>query len=134
VVRGGEPVAAFLAILDPAARTIAWACAGHPGGAIVAARDRAPIMLGGGGARLGASLAVATRGEAAFDDGALLVIASTEVHGDEEVRWQQALRELAPAGPRLAALLVDAAARAGVVHEDLLAVVVRRRPERPPGA
>jgi len=129
VVRGGEPVAAFLAILDPAARRIAWACAGHPGGAIVAGRERASatVMLGGGGARLGASLAVATRGETAFDDEALLVIASTQVHGDDEVRWQQALRELAPAGPRLAAMLVDAAARTGAVDEDLLAVVVRRR-------
>jgi len=129
VVRGGEPVAAFLAILDPDARTIEWACAGHPGGAIASARDRAhePVLLGGGGARLGASLAVATRGQAAFDDDALLVIASTEVHGDGEARWQQALRELAPAGPRLAAMLVDAAARAGLVREDLLAVVVRRR-------
>jgi hypothetical protein len=29
-------------------------------------------------------------------------------------------------------MLVDAAARAGPVHEDLLAVVVRRRPARRP--
>lgn len=146
VVRGGEPVAAFLAIVDPDARTIAWACAGHPGGAIVDAPDpapdrdpdrapdrdpdRAPAVLGGGGARLGASLAVATRGEAALGPDALLVIASTAVRGDDEARWHRALRELAPAGPRLAALLVDAAARAGVADEDLLAVVVRRRPER----
>jgi hypothetical protein len=130
VVRGGEPVAAFLAIVDPDANAIAWACAGHPGGAVVGAGERAPAMLGGGGTRLGASLTVATRGEAAFPDEALLVIASTAVRGDDEARWQEALRELAPAGPRLAAMLVDAAARAGAVHEDLLAVVVRRRPER----
>ena len=129
VVRGGEPVAAFLAILDPAAGTIAWACAGHPGGAIVPAPERAPVMLGGGGARLGASLVVATRGQAAFGDEALLVVASTEVHGHDAARWQRALRELAPAGPRLAGMLVEAAARGGAVSEDLLAVVVRRRPE-----
>ncbi len=131
VVRGGEPVAAFLAIVDPDARAIAWACAGHPGGAVVAPElDRAPAMLGGGGTRLGASLTVATRGVTAFPDHALLVIASTAVRGDDDARWREALRELAPAGPRLAAMLVDAAARAGAVHEDLLAVVVRRRPER----
>ena len=142
VVRGGEPVAAFLAILDPDAGRIAWASAGHPGGANVAgparaperaserASERAPVLLGGGGARLGASLAVATRGEAAFGDEALLVVASTEVHGDDAARWQRALRELAPAGPRLAGMLVEAAARGGAVSEDLLAVVVRRRPER----
>jgi hypothetical protein len=130
VVRGGEPVAAFLAIVDADAHTIAWACAGHPGAAVVAARDRAPVMLGGGGARLEASLTIATRGEAAFPDDALLVIASTAVRGDDEARWQQQLRELAPAGPRVAAMLVDAAARAGGVYEDLLAVVARRRPER----
>ena len=129
-VRGGEPVAAFLAILDPDARTIAWACAGHPGGGLVPAPESPPVLLGGGGARLGASLAVATRGEAPFGDEALLVIASSEVHGDDAARWQRSLRELAPAGPGLPAMLVDAAARAGAVHEDLLAVVVRRRPER----
>jgi hypothetical protein len=88
------------------------------------------VLLGGGGARLGASLAIATRGEAAFGDEALLVVASTEVHGDDAARWQRALRELAPAGPRLAGMLVEAAARGGAVSEDLLAVVVRRRPER----
>ncbi len=131
VVRGGEPVAAFLAIIDADAHTIAWACAGHPGAAVVAGPDRAPALLGGGGTRLGASLTVATRGEAAFPADALLVIASTAVRGDDEARWPQQLRELAPAGPRLPAMLVDAAARAGAVHEDLLAVVVRRRPERP---
>jgi hypothetical protein len=131
VVRGGEPVAAFLAIVDADARAIAWACAGHPGAAVVAGADREPALLGGGGTRLGASLTIATRGEAALPDGALLVIASTAVRGDDEARWPRQLRELAPAGPRLAAMLVDAAARAGAVEEDLLAVVVRRRPERP---
>ena len=130
VVRGGEPVAAFVAILDPAAHTIAWACAGHPGGAVLSPGERAqPAVLGGGGGRLGASLTVATRGSAPFADGALLVIASTAVHGGDEARWHHALRELAPAGPRLAALLVDAAHRAGPADEDLLAVVVRRRPD-----
>jgi Stage II sporulation protein E (SpoIIE) len=132
VVRGGEPVAAFLAILDPDARTIAWACAGHPGGAVAAADGgRAPVLLGGGGARLGASLVVATRGQAALPDDALLVVASSGARGDDDdARFLRALREVAPAGPRAAALLVDAAARAGAVHEDLLAVVVRRRLER----
>ena len=131
VVRGGEPVAAFLAILDPDARTIAWACAGHPGGAIAAADGgRAPVLLGGGGARLGASLVVATRGQAALPDDALLVVVSSGARGDDDARFSHALRGLAPAGPRAAALLVDAAARAAAVHEDLLAVVVRRRLER----
>lgn len=131
VVRGGEPVAAFLAILDPDGETIAWACAGHPGGAIVtASAGGAPIALGGGGARLGASLTVATRGSASFGADALLVIASTAVHGDDEARWHRALRELAPTGPRLAALLVEGAHRAGPALEDLLAVVVRLRPDR----
>jgi GAF domain-containing protein len=131
VVRGGEPVAAFVAILDPDAHTVAWACAGHPGGAIAPLGSaRAPVLLGGGGARLGASLAVATRGQAAFDDEALLVVASSGARGEDDARFLAALGELAPAGPRAAALLVDAAARAGAAHEDLLAVVVRRRPER----
>lgn len=127
VVRGGEPVAAFLAIVDPEARTIAWACAGHPGAAVVPPGDGALSLLGGGGGRLGASLTVATRGEAAFEPDALLVIASTAVRGEDEARWGRTLRELAPAGPRLAAMLVDAAASAGPAAEDLLAVVVRRR-------
>jgi hypothetical protein len=130
VVRGGEPVAAFVAILDPDAGTAVWACAGHPGGAIGPAPERPPVLLGGGGARLGASLAVAMRGEAAFGEAALLVVASTEVHGDDAARWQRTLRELAAAGPRLAGMLVEAAARGGAVSEDLLAVVVRRRPGR----
>lgn len=130
VVRGGEPVAAFLAILDPDARTIAWACAGHPGGAVVPPGERPPALLGGGGGRLGASLTVATRGEAALPEEALLVIASTAVRGEDDARWARRLRELAPAGPRLAALLVDEATRGGAAQEDLLAVVVRRRPER----
>jgi hypothetical protein len=130
VVRGGEPVAAFLAILDPAAGTVAWACAGHPGGALVAPAAGRLVELGGGGARIGASLTVATRGEAATGEDTLLVIASTAVHGAEEARWHAALRDCAPAGPRAAALLVEAALRAGPADEDLLAVVVRRRLDR----
>ncbi|HWU88215.1 MAG TPA: hypothetical protein VN253_13100, partial [Kofleriaceae bacterium] len=75
------------------------------------------------------SLTVATRGEAPCGPDALLVIASTAVRGDDEACWHHALREHAPAGPRLAALLVEAALRAGPAGEDLLAVVVRRRPD-----
>ena len=62
VVRGGEPVAAFLAILDPVAQTDRVGLRGPPRrrgrGAVARA---AGASLGGGGARLGASLTVARR-------------------------------------------------------------------------
>jgi hypothetical protein len=45
-------------------------------------------------------------------------------------RMISAARGLAPAGPRLASVLVEAAAKSGEPHEDFLAVVVRQRPDR----
>jgi len=145
VMRGGEPIAAFLAVLDADRQTVAWACAGHPGAYVVGpvAYDLAHFpggsgtgprpkstALGGGGAALGASMTQATRGETSLPHDSLLVIASTAVRGDDEQRWQASLREQAPAGPRLATVLVDAALRRGDLHEDFLVVVVRQRPDR----
>lgn len=145
VMRGGEPIAAFIAVLDADRQTLAWACAGHPGGYTVgpiaydltqfpmgsgtAPRPKA-VALGGGGGALGASLTAATRGEAQLPHDSLLVVASTAVRGVEEERWATTLREQAPAGPRLAAVLVEGALRRGDLHEDFLAVVVRQRPDR----
>ncbi len=145
VMRGGEPIAAFLAVLDADKQTVAWACAGHPGanvvgpvaydlahfpGGSVTGQRPTSISLGGGGAALGASLTQATRGETQLPHDSLLVIASTAVRGNDEARWQAALCEQAPAGPRLATVLVDAALRRGDLHEDFLVVVVRQRPDR----
>jgi hypothetical protein len=145
VMRKGEPIAAFLALLDADRQTVAWACAGHPGahivgpiaydlaqfpqGSVTGPRPKA-IALGGGGAALGASMTQATRGESPLPHDSLLVIASTAVRGEDDQRWQTSLREQAPAGPRLATVLVDAALRRGDLHEDFLAVVVRQRPDR----
>lgn len=146
VMRGGEPIAAFLAVLDADRQSIAWACAGHPGGFVVGpvAFDLSTFplgsktgpgprttVLGGGGAALGASLVQATRGETPLPADSLLVITSTAVRGDDEQRWQLSLREHAPAGPRLATVLVELALRRAETHEDFLAVVVRQRPDRP---
>ncbi|MBA3452154.1 MAG: SpoIIE family protein phosphatase [Deltaproteobacteria bacterium] len=148
VMRGGEPIAAFLAILDAERQSVAWACAGHPGAHVVGpvAYDLSSFpggsgigqrpmstALGGGGAALGASMTQATRGESKLPHDSLLVIASTAVRGDDEQRWEGSLREHAPAGPRLATVLVDSALRRGGLHEDFLVVVVRQRPDRPSG-
>ena len=140
VVRGGEPIAAFIAILDGEGRSISWACAGHPGATLVnppagsttdsASRARTPVIaLGGGGARLGASLAVATRGTTPLRPNAMLVIASTALRSDDDAVWHPAVRTQAHAGPRLASILVEAALKAGEPREDLLVVVVRERPD-----
>ncbi|MCX5744916.1 MAG: SpoIIE family protein phosphatase [Proteobacteria bacterium] len=146
VVRGGEPVAAFIALLDHATGTIAWACAGHPG-AVVVAGDPGPMSpadlatgsgdharptyatLGGGGQRAGASLATATRGTLAMPLDATIVVASSELRDDDDLRWQLRLFEVAGSGGRMAPLLVERAyQRAGErPTEDLLAVVVRIR-------
>jgi hypothetical protein len=64
-----EPVAAFVAVLD--AERVRWACAGHPGGRLVAAGEAVALA---GGARLGDG-AIA-RGEAAFGPDGVLVIGS----------------------------------------------------------
>ncbi|HEU0037512.1 MAG TPA: SpoIIE family protein phosphatase [Kofleriaceae bacterium] len=140
VVRGGEPVAAFVAVLDADADRLSWATAGHPGAVLVgplpegdlasSGNARLPIeAIGGGGGRLGASLDVATRGTTKLVAGMQLVIASTALRGDDDA-WRARIRELAFAGQRLPALLVEASLRGGEPAEDLLAVVVRRRAER----
>jgi GAF domain-containing protein len=141
VVRGGEPVAAFVAILDADTHSVTWACAGHPGATLLgampditidsAARPRPPITtLGGGGARLGATLNVATRGTTQLPPTALLVVASTTLRGTDDAIWHAKLAERAPGGPRLAAMLVESALAAGAPREDFLAVVVRQRLDR----
>ncbi len=145
VMRGGEPIAAFIALVDGDRQRVTWATAGHPGAFVVGpvAYDLAKfplgstsgprpktIALGGGGSSLGASLVTATRGETALPHDSLLVIASTAVRGDDEARFETSLRDQAPAGPRLAQLLVEAAVKRGDSAEDLLAVVVRQRPDR----
>ena len=138
VVRGGEPVGCFLAILDLEARTITWASAGHPGALIVGPTPEASatdstsgltasaMVLGGGGARLGASLEIATRGNTKLTPGSQVVIASTGLRADDDIVWMGQVRAAAPAGPRLASVLVEAALGRGEPHEDLLAVVVRQ--------
>jgi hypothetical protein len=138
VVRGGEPVAAFVAILDGAAGTVEYGCAGHHGGHVMAQMPQAgtlsaprpvPVALGGGGGALGASLAIATRGMLPLAPDAMLIVASSALRGDgDDARWVATLRELAPLGPRLAQLAVERAVAAGEPAEDLLAVIVRQRP------
>ena len=144
-IRGGEPVAAFVAILDGERQKVRWAAAGHPGatlvgpvaldlafatGSVDAARPQT-TQLGGADAQLGASLVVAQRGETALPPDSLLVIASSAVRGSDDDAWQRTLATQAPAGVRLAAMLVDAARGGGQPAEDLLAVVVRQRTDRP---
>ncbi len=140
VVRGGEPVGAFIAILDGNTNTVEWASAGHPGALIVGRTPEASAtasssgltsaaeILGGGGARLGASIEIATRGTSNLKPGSQLVIASTGLRADDEILWMGIVRAAAPAGPRLASVLVDDALARGEPYEDLLAVVVRQRP------
>ncbi len=152
VIRGGEPVAAFVAILDADAGAITWACAGHPGAMLLGpvplrtvdsvsitlpgSPSKVPLLgLGGGGSRLGASVAVATRGTTPLSPDVLVVIASTALRGDDDGPWSARLREHAAAGPGLATLVVEHALRgtdARAPHEDLLAVVVRQRADRTP--
>jgi hypothetical protein len=145
VVRGGEPVAAFIAILDAEARKLEWACAGHPGGHLIpyvafdmmrsgdVPRPKA-IALGAGtlGNRLGESVKLDTRGTTALAPDAMMIVASTGLRGNDNDKWDSTLRALAAAGSRLAALAVEAAlVGGGEPREDLLAVVVRYRPDRP---
>jgi GAF domain-containing protein len=145
VMRGGEPIAAFIALVDGDRQRVTWATAGHPGAFVVGpvAYDLAKfplgstsgprpksLALGGGGGSLGASLVTATRGETSLPHDSLLVIASTAVRGDDEEKFETSLRDQAPAGPRLAQLLVETAVKRGDSDEDLLAVIVRQRPDR----
>jgi hypothetical protein len=128
VLRGGEPVAAFVAILDAGARTIAWASAGHPGALRIGPRGE-PVAFGGGGARLGAASGEIATGAAELDPDQVLVVVSSGVHGGAAA-WRGALGDPAVSGPRLAVRLVDAAAAGRQPDEDLLAVVVGQRGER----
>jgi GAF domain-containing protein len=143
VLRGGEPVAAFLAIIDAQAHAIEWACAGHPGamliGPVAAPGGAGPVgdtgqrpairieRLSGGPRGRGASLHAARRGAMAYPPDMLLVVASTALRGDDDARWEQRLLETASATGRLATALVERALRDGEPAEDLLAVVVRSR-------
>ena len=145
VMRGGEPVAAFLAILDARTLTIEWACAGHPGAFLVgpiAGFDSAmpvgsiraflprTIALGGSDdldELPGASLEIATRGFAPLPVDMALVVASTGLRGANSDRWREVLKDSAPAAGRWAATLVALALRNGAPAEDLLAVIVRTR-------
>jgi hypothetical protein len=97
---------------------------------VTGARPKTITLGGGAELQLGASLVVAQRGETPFPTDALLVIASTSVRGQDELRWNKALAEQGPAGTRLASVLVEEALRAGTPTEDLLAVVVRQRNDR----
>lgn len=145
VLRGGEPVAAFLAILDPKALSIEWACAGHPGaflvgpisdldhelavGSVRAGRPRATALGGGDDvqALAGASLEIATRGVTPLPVDMVLVVASSGLRGADPAHWREVLKDNAPSRGRLAATLVELALRTGDPAEDLLAVVVRSR-------
>ncbi|HEX4452036.1 MAG TPA: GAF domain-containing protein [Kofleriaceae bacterium] len=142
VMRGGQPVAAFLAICDASAATIEWAAAGHPGAVLVgplagvdvglpegSRRSVAPtiVELGPGEAATpGQTLSEAARGVAPLPEDMLVVVASTGLRGDSERDWARTLREYAPASGRLAAVLVEQRARRAAIVDDLLAVVVRR--------
>jgi hypothetical protein len=142
VMRGGEPVSAFLAILDGDAHTVEWACAGHPGAYLVGpiatidtdlplgsgkSKRPAAIALGGGPRAPGASLEGATRGTTPLPADTLLVVASSGLRGPDSDSWQMTLRDHAPASGRLATVLVEHALRDHDPDEDLLAVVVRSR-------
>lgn len=143
VMRGGEPVAAFVAVLDARAQTIAWACAGHPGalvvgpvaafdanlaaGSISTARPTAHQLGWGAKAPSSSKRGATTRGVSPIAPDAILVVASTALRGDDDERWQKQVRDQTPAGGRLATLLVEGALRAGAPSEDLLAVVVRSK-------
>lgn len=142
VLRGGQPVAAFLAILDAQTQTIEYTCAGHPGAFLVGpiATIDGSLPLGSGKATrptatpLGAgtrdpeaSMRGAIRRTAVLPPDTLVVVASTGLRGGDDERWEARLRESAPASGRLASVLVDLAVKRGEPTEDLLAVVVRAR-------
>ena len=142
VIRGGEPVAAFFALLDAEAKSIEWATAGHPGALLVGPiaavehglpagsvkRARPNVTPIGVGRRVpGASVAEAMHARNELLPDTLLVVASSAVCGDDTKTWHDVVRELAPSGGRLATTLVEGAAASGEPKEDLLAVVVRAR-------
>jgi GAF domain-containing protein len=135
VMRGGEPVAAFIAIIGS---EIEWACAGHPGAFLVGpvasldlgSSKNSPLTaepLGPGVHALATDLGTAARGTSSLPAGGLVVVASTGLRGTDNARWAAQLREAAFASGRLATVVVDDAVRRGAPASDLLAVVVRAR-------
>ncbi len=130
VVRAGAPLFAFIAIVDQADGRVAWACAGHPGGAVVALgaeRDRAAVVaLGGGRPDPRASLIEAIRGTTEIPADRALVIASASVRGGDEVSWERRLRAAAADPRKLAAAITETAPRSSASIEDRLAVAVIR--------
>ena len=140
VMRGGQPVAAFLAILDTGAAKIEWACAGHPGAYLIgpiasidvglpdgSRRSALPAASAlGGDPAADATLSTARRGTAPLPEDSLLVVASSGLRGDSDAAWARMLRELSPASGRLASVLVERRLQSAAPREDLLAVVVRR--------
>jgi len=133
IMRGGEAIRAFVAVLDADAQRLAWACAGHAGAFTVGpVADLAMFPMGSisGPRPKPEQLGNSARGEAQLPHDYLLVVASRAVRGDDEESWRTALVDQATAGPRLAQVLVDQAQKRGDLHEDFLAVVVRLRPDR----
>jgi hypothetical protein len=124
VLRGGEPVALFLAIIDGERATIDYACAGHPGAFLVAG-DVVP--LGAGARDPNASLVGSMQQTAKLPNDALLVVASSALKSRDIARWRSLLVEPSFTPMKLARALVDAAAGRGEPTEDLLAVVVCAR-------
>jgi GAF domain-containing protein len=134
VMRGGEPVRAFIALIGS---EIEWACAGHPGAFLVgpvasldvgspmgSIRNVRPdaVQLGPG-----ATATRSARGTLPLPADSLLVVASTGLRGVDDAHWQAHLRQAAFASGRLATVLVEDALRRGAPTDDLLAVVVRAR-------
>lgn len=119
IVRGGEAVSAFVALV--AVDRVTWAAIGHPGGALLRAATDAGDPGESGLAAAPALALVGARGEAMLAPGDALVIGSTGVHAAVALAAHRA------DGPQLAEVVVAEARAGGEPAADLLAVVVRRR-------
>jgi hypothetical protein len=134
VVRAGEPVAAFVAILDANGKTVEWASAGHPGGHIMTA---IPFETATTGTPIRpAPVPIASpRGSAKLEHDQMVVVASSGLrrskHGADDGTWETTIRVLAAAGSRLPALAIESVAKTRALDEDWLAIVVRHRHDRP---
>ena len=134
-MRGGEPVAAFVAIVDANAEAIEWACAGHPGASSDDV-DRVSRSAHDGLAdrrrrrRLGESRR-ATRGARrsrpmrCWSSRRAGCAARTTRRG----RRRFACSRRPARGCRRSS--IDAVSKARALDEDLLAIVVRHRADRP---